>query len=128
MNTPLLFVLTQVATSWNLRAIDILITVLLTVLIGLSTWALKTVLTHAERFEMVGNALGKINQQLWGVDGQNGHASEIREIKRSFQRIERFLSRLDWRVQQLEERHGYPSGEHPKYGGGDDDSEGDRRG
>jgi hypothetical protein len=119
-----LAVLTQVATSWNLRAIDILITILLTVLIGLSTWALKTVLTHADRFEQVGVALGKINQQLWGVDGKNGHASEIREFSRAARRIERAVSRLSWRVQRLEERAGLPSGEHERFGA-DDDAEDD---
>jgi hypothetical protein len=126
MTAPLLLSL-QVASSWNLRAIDILITILLTVLIGLSTWALKTVLTHAERFEKVGDQLGRINQQLWGADGRNGHASEIRDIKKSFRRIEHYLSRLDWRVQRLEERQGLPSGEHEKFRSGDDDTEDDSR-
>lgn len=110
----------QVATSWNLRAIDILITILLTVLIGLSTWALKTVLTHADRFEDVGKSLVKISQQLWGVDGKNGHASEIREFSRAARRIERAVSRLNWRVQRLEERAGLPSGEHERYSDSDD--------
>ena len=50
-------------TTWNLRAIDVLITVLLTVLIGLSTWALKTVLTHAERFEGVDKTTGLRSSQ-----------------------------------------------------------------
>lgn len=114
----------QVATNWNLRAIDILITILLTVLIGLSTWALKTVLTHADRFEKVTESLGKINQQLWGVDGQNGHASEIRQIKKSFRRIEQYILRLDMRVQRIEEQSGHPPGEHPRYES-DDDAEDD---
>lgn len=113
----------QVAANWNLRAIDILITVLLTVLIGLSTWALKTVLTHADKFEDVGTKLSKLNQQIWGADGRNGHASEIREIKRSFRRIERFLLRHDWRLQRLEERAGLPTGEHEKFSGDDDEED-----
>lgn len=113
----------QVATNWNLRAIDILITILLTVLIGLSTWALKTVLTHADKFESVGKSLDRINQQIWGADGRNGHASEIREIKRSFRRIERFLLRQGWRIQRLEERAGLPSGEHEKLSSDDDEED-----
>jgi hypothetical protein len=116
-----------VATNWNLRAIDIVITILLTLLIGLSSWALKTVLAHAAKFERVDGGIAKINQQLWGVDGQNGHASDIRQINRSFRRIEHFLQRLDWRVQRLEERTGIPSGEHDKFDGSDD-PEDDRRG
>ena len=119
--------LTQVATNWNLRAIDILITILLTVLIGLSTWALKTVLTHAERFEKVGDQLGRINQQLWGVDGKNGHHSEIREFSRAARRIERRLQRMEWRMSRVEERAGLPSGEYERYSGDSDDSEDDSR-
>lgn len=113
----------QVAANWNLRAIDILITILLTVLIGLSTWALKTVLAHADKFEDVGTKLGRLDQQIWGADGRNGHASDIRDIKRSFRRIERFLLRHDWRLQRLEERAGLPSGEHEKFSSGDDEEE-----
>jgi hypothetical protein len=115
--TPLL---QAVVTNWNLRAIDILITILLTVLIGLSTWALKTVLTHAAKFEKVNESLSKVTQQIWGVDGNNGHASEIREIKRSFRRIERFMLRLDMRVHHIEEARGHPSGEHERFESGDD--------
>jgi hypothetical protein len=115
--TPLL---QAVVTNWNLRAIDILITILLTVLIGLSTWALKTVLTHADKFEKVNESLSKVTQQIWGVDGNNGHASEIREIKRSFRRIERFMLRLDMRVHHIEEARGHPSGEHERFESGDD--------
>jgi len=105
----------QPPASWNLRAIDILTTILLTVLIGLSTWALKTVLSHAERFETVNKSLSTINQQLWGVDGKNGHASEIRDIKRSFRRIERYILKLDYRIQRVEEQTGHPSGEHARF-------------
>ena len=89
-------------TTWNLRAIDVLITILLTVLIGLSTWALRTVLTHAERFEDVDKALGKINQQVWGVDGRNGHTSELRDLHTSLNGIERSISRLIRRVDRID--------------------------
>jgi len=126
MTLALLALVQQPPASWNLRAIDILTTILLTVLIGLSTWALKTVLTHADRFDSVNKSLGTINQQLWGVDGKNGHASEIREIKQSFRRIERYVLRLDYRMQRLEESHGHPSGEHERFES-DDDKEDDRR-
>jgi hypothetical protein len=112
--------------SWNLRGIDVLITILLTVLIGISGWALRTVLHHAERFETVGKDLSKVTQQLWGVDGRNGHASELRDLKRSFRRIERYLLRLGARVGRVEDKVGLPSGEHPRLD--DDDAEDDRRG
>ena len=90
------------STTWSLRAIDVLITILLTALIGLSTWALRTVLTHAERFEDVDKALGKINQQVWGVDGRNGHTSELQDLHRSLSGIERSISRLIRRVDRID--------------------------
>lgn len=127
MGIGLLAVVQQSATAtWNLRAIDILTTILLTVLVGLSTWALKTVLAHAVIFGEVNKSLGKINQQLWGVDGQNGHNSEIREIKKSFHRIERYIIRLDSRVQRLEDKTGHTHDRDRLPD--DDDPEDDRRG
>jgi hypothetical protein len=121
-------VLAQASTTWNLRAIDILITTLLTVLVGLSAWALKRVLEYGERFEEVGKSLLRISQQIWGVDGKNGLASESREFSRAARRIEHAISRLSWRVTRLEERAGLPSGEHERYRSDDDDAEDDRRG
>lgn len=92
----------QVATSWNIRVIDVLITVLLTVLIGISTWALKTVLTHAERFERVDASIGKIGQQIWGVDGRNGHTSELAELNHSIGDLHRIIARLIRRVDRID--------------------------
>ena len=92
----------QVATSWNIRVIDVLITVLLTVLIGISTWALRTVLTHADRFEKVEASLGKISQQVWGVDGRNGHTSELRDLNKSIGDLERIIARLIRRVDRID--------------------------
>jgi len=122
MTAPLLLSL-QVSANWNLRAIDILITILLTVLIGLSTWALKTVLTHADKFEKVSGELGAVRQQLWGVDGKNGHASELRDLKRSFRRIERYLLKLGTRVQRVEDKVGVPSGEHERFVSDDEEDD-----
>lgn len=107
--------LQPIAASWDLRAIDILITILLTVLIGLSTWALKTVLTHADRFEKVDTSVNRVTQQIWGVDGKNGHASELRDLKRSFRRIERYLMRLGSRLDRVEDKVGLASGEHDRF-------------
>lgn len=128
------FLIQALATvNWNLRVVDILTTVLLTVLIGLASWVLHTTLAHSKKFgdlndhlserdQHINAALGKISQQLWGVDGKNGHASEVRSLKKSLRGIERYLERMSFRIQRLEERAGLPSGEHHKL---DDDPEDD---
>jgi hypothetical protein len=92
----------SLGSGWNLRAIDILITILLTVLIGLSTWALKTVLAHAGKFATVDEKLGKIGQQLWGVDGRDGHTSELKELNESIDGLKHSITRLIRRVDRID--------------------------
>jgi hypothetical protein len=126
-----------VATSWNLRAIDLLITALLTTVLGLARWALVTVREYRKdlkenkdaqdvQLKEINANVQRIAQQVWGVDGRNGHASELRDLKRSFRRIERYILRLGARVGRVEDKVGLPSGEHPRLD--DDDAEDDRRG
>lgn len=95
---------------------EILVTTLLTIIIGLNTWMLKTVLDLLR-------ATARLSQQVWGVDGQNGHASELRSLRKSFNRIERYISKLGFRLQRVEERLGMDSGEHPRFQSDDDKEE-----
>lgn len=93
---------------------QILVTTLLTIVIGLSTWTLKTVLRQE-------SDVTQIKQQIWGRDGRNGHSSELKDLKSSFSRIEKYLTRLGFRMLRVEEKLGIDSGEHRR----PDDPEGD---
>lgn len=135
----MLLVLQQVAppttTGWPDRTMDILTTVLLTLLVGITTWALRTVqgyraqLTRkseddTRQFQAFAQKLQSIEQQVRGVDGQNGHASELRQLRGSFRKIERYVIRLGARLERVEEKVGVPRGE-PEPFAPDDDAEGD---
>ncbi len=95
---------------------DILLTALMTIITGLTTWILRTVLKHQDdntEFRMT----------LWGKDGKNGHASAIRNLRRAVEQFERSYRDLFHRVRGIEKhlRIGEPeSGEHEKYRDRDD--------
>ena len=92
------------------QVFQILVTTLLTIVIGLNTWLLKTVLDLLR-------ATAKISQQIWGVDGNNGHASDIRGFRKALREIGDLFTDLDYRVRRLEERHGVetPPRGHPRF-------------
>ena len=93
--------------------------------LGISAWALKTILESREAESKhhgeVQTAIAEIRQAIWGRDGNNGHASELRALRRSFRRIERYLMQLGYRVQRAEEKLGLDSGEHEKFNESEDD-------
>lgn len=68
----LLLVLQAQVHDW--RPVDILVTSLLTLVTGIVTWILRTVLRHQDD-----NV--KFGMTLYGVDGKNGHSSAIRALK-----------------------------------------------
>lgn len=145
-----LLVLQSQVSDW--RPVEIMTTVLLAILGVLSTWVLRTLLAHAKkfgavqrlhaqefteltdslnrRFGSIDTSLTQMRQQLWGVDGRNGHTSDLRAIKSALRDIDRYLERMHYRMSRVEEKLGLQSGEHEKYRGGrgDDDTEDDRRG
>jgi hypothetical protein len=87
---------------------QVLVTTLLTMVLGISAWALKRIIDRErdedKRYEKISVALAEISQQLWGKDGKNGHASDLRELKKALDRIWDFLSEFDNRVSRIEEK------------------------
>ena len=81
------------------QVFQILVTALLGIIIGLSTWLIKAVLD-------LRGATAKVSQQLWGVDGKNGHASDIRGVKKALEDIGDMLLDHDYRLRRIEERQG----------------------
>lgn len=92
-------------------------TVLLTIVLAISGWTLTTVLKHVR-------SLTQIEQQLWGKDGNNGHASDIKELRQAMERMQVFAQRILRRIERLEERTG--EGRRSSRQQDDDEQEGDR--
>lgn len=76
-------------------------TVLLTIVLAISGWTLTTVLKHVR-------SLTQIEQQLWGKDGNNGHSSDIRQLRDAINRLQEIFQRMLRRIERLEERTGEP--------------------
>src|SRR5688500_15906278 len=72
-------------------------TAFLTILLALAGWTLHGVQRHEK-------SLTQVEQQLWGKDGKNGHASELRNMNESLEGLERFLTRVDRRIDRIEMR------------------------
>ena len=74
-------------------------TVLLTIVLAISGWTLTTVLKHVR-------SLTQIEQQLWGKDGNNGHSSDIRQMREAINRLQQIFQRMLRRIERLEEHTG----------------------
>lgn len=72
-------------------------TAFLTILLALAGWTLHGVQRHEK-------SLTQVEQQLWGKDGKNGHASELRDLNQSLEGLERFLQRVERRIDRIEVR------------------------
>lgn len=81
---------------------DILTTVLLAVLLGVSGWALRTIFKLSDAVGAIDKSVAKVSQQLWGVDGKNGHSSELRQLNDGIDKIQKSLNTMYRRVDRLE--------------------------
>lgn len=91
-------------------------TILIGIVLAISGWTLKTVLGLLTRQTQVESA-------LWGKDGQNGHASDIRRLRDALAEIGRQIGRLLTRVERLEDAHGVKRRHHREEEDDGDDTE-----
>lgn len=115
--------LQSVASDW--RPVDILVTSLLTIVTGLVTWILRTVLRHQDdntEFRMT----------LWGKDGKNGHSSAIRYLRKAVDELDGTLNEMGHDIKAIKHHVGLSDDSGPRRRSRprstDDDAEDDRRG